>query len=434
MNNSIILKNGIVVDPLEGQLGKRDLFLENGIIKEIAPQISKKEGAVVKDLEGKTLVPGFVDMHVHLREPGEEEKETVRSGTAAAVAGGVTAVASMPNTCPPVDTPQVVKYLQEKAQKSALARVYPVGTITRGQRGEEMTSYGTLISEGVKAFSEDGKTVEKSSIMYNAFNYLKQFNGLIISHCEEPSLSEGTQVHDGCQAARMGLHGAPGVAEELAVARDILLARATGARLHVAHVSLAKTVSWIKWAKEEGVKITAEVTPHHLLLTEDCLRGFNPMAKMRPPLRTEYDRKALLEGLRSGVIDAVATDHAPHCQEDKSQDFESAPFGVSGLETSVSLLLTELVHPGVISLQDLLRCYSLKPARILGVSGGTLLPGNPADLTVLDLKATDKVDSSRFYSKGRNTPFEGFPLKGRPVMTLVGGEIKMEDGIVCLKQ
>lgn len=428
MNKRLLLKNALVVDPSQNINSKNEVLINGGKIEKISGKLEAGEEVQVVDLEGKVLVPGFVDIHVHLREPGQEEKETIASGSRAAAAGGITSLCCMPNTSPPADNRQTVKYVQERACRAGMSRIYPVGTLTLGQRGEELTSFGALLTEGVKAFSEDGKTVASSSVMYNALCYLRKFDVPVISHCEEESLSEGGEAHDGYWANIMGLQGLPAVAEELAVVRDILLARETGARLHLAHVSLAETVGWVRWAKEQGVRVTAEVTPHHLLLNDACLQGYNTLAKMKPPLRTEKDRQALVQGLQSGVIDAIATDHAPHCREDKNGDFSIAAFGVSGLETVIPLLLTYLVKPGMISLEQLVSSFCVRPAEIVGLPGGTLAEGAPADITVLDLEAPGEIDSAGFYSKGKNTPFEGWSATGKPLMTIVGGEIKMKDG------
>ncbi len=428
MSKTLLFKNAVVLDPRQSLKAKRDILVEGGKIKKLGSHLQDGGYDEVIDLEGRFIVPGFVDMHVHLREPGEENKETIFSGSRAAVAGGITSLCCMPNTQPPIDNPQTVKYVQERADKANMARIYPLGTITLQRGGDELTSYGTLLEEGVKAFSDDGKMVASSSVMYHAMSYIRKFDALIISHCEEETLSRDGEAHEGYWSSILGLQGLPPVAEELAVARDILLARDTGARLHLAHVSLARSVEWIKWAKEQGIKVTAETTPHHLLLDHSWLEGFNPQAKMRPPLRTEADRRALLQGLKSGVIDAVATDHAPHREEDKSGDFTSAAFGITGLETAVPLLLTELVKPGVISLEHLVSCYSCRPAEILGIDGGTIKEGSPADLVVLDLEAPGRVESRNFYSRGKNTPFEGWKTAGKPVMTVVEGQIKMKEG------
>ncbi len=428
MSSRILLKDGLVVDAKQNLEEKRDLLIEEGLIVETAPRLEAGSGTEIVDVSNKVVVPGFIDMHVHLREPGEEDKETIASGTRAGVAGGITSMLCMPNTVPPADNRQTVQYMQERAQRGGMARVYPVGTITRGREGVELTSFGTLLSQGVKAFSDDGSTVENSSVMYHALLYLRNFDALTISHCEEATLSRGGVAHEGYRSTMMGLQGLPAVGEELAVVRDLLLAKATGARLHLAHVSLAETVKWIKWAKEEGLRVTAEVTPHHLLLSDEALQGYNTMAKMKPPLRSEHDRQALVEAVRSGIIDVIATDHAPHRMEDKEGDFQEAAFGVSGLETAVPLLLTELVNRDILTIKELVKMYSLRPSEIVNIPGGSLEKGAVADLVVLDLNLQEVIDSRNFYSKGKNTPFHGWTITGKPVITMVAGKVKMKEG------
>ncbi|HPZ65635.1 MAG TPA: dihydroorotase, partial [Bacillota bacterium] len=340
-------------------------------------------------------------------------------------------LACMPNTAPPVDNPLVVGYIQQKAREAGLARVYPVGALTRNRQGEFMADYSALYAAGVRAFSDDGDPVDNSYLLYQIFKYLLAFEDtLIISHCEDRRLAANGLVHEGYWSNLLGLPGIPPAAETVAVAREILLAQATGKRLHLAHISTAGAVEWIRWAKEKGLPVTAEVTPHHLLLTDAAVKGYNTAAKVNPPLRSEEDRQALLQGLREGIIDVIATDHAPHKIDEKDLDYFEAPFGVIGLETAVPMLLTELVHRGELSLRELVQAYSCRSARILGVPGGTLKPGAPADIAVLDLEAEGVIEPRRFYSKARNTPFAGRKVRGLPVLTLLGGEIKMEEGAV----
>ncbi len=431
MGKRILLKGATLVDPSQKINDYRDLLIADGKIIDLAPSLEKGDGNVeVIDLEGKVITPGMVDLHVHLREPGESARETIEDGLTAAIAGGVTSVCCMPNTLPAVDNNLMVEYVKGKAHQANLGHLYPLGALTKGREGQEMNNYASLIEAGAIAFSDDGNFVNNSLLMWNIFKYLIPFQKLVVSHCEDSSLVGKGVAHDGYYASVLGLEEIPQVAETVAVARDALLAQATGGSLHIAHVSCAGTVEWIKWAKENGVNVTAEVTPHHLLLTEEYLEGFNTMAKMRPPLRSENDRQALLEGIRTGVIDIIATDHAPHKWEDKDCLFAEAAFGVSSLDYAVSLLLTELVHPGIISLDELVNIYSCKPAALMGLSAGTLRKGAVADIAVLDLHAGDTIDSSNFYSRGRNTPFDGRHIKGKPVMTFVEGEIKMKDGKV----
>ncbi len=431
MGKNLLLKGGTLVDPSQNISGSCDLLIESGIIKELAPDLDVNEDyADSIDLTGKIITPGMVDLHVHLREPGEEAKETIVDGSAAALAGGVTSLCCMPNTVPPVDNPLLVEYIKEKSQKAGLARVYPIGTLTRGREGKEMSDYASLLAAGAMAFSDDGNYLDNSRLMFNIFQYLKQFEGLVISHCEEATLADEGVAHEGYDAHLLGLPGIPAVAESIAVSRDIMLAEATGGRIHIAHVSCAESVECIRRAKEKGVKVTAEVTPHHLLLTDASLEGFDPMAKMKPPLRTKKDQQALLDGLKEGIIDIIATDHAPHTLDDKDRLFSEAAFGVTSLDFVLSLLLTELVHPGKLTLEELIKCYSCRPAEIVGLPGGTLKKDAAADIAVIDLHAEGIIDSTTFYSRGANTPFQGRRIKGKPVMVFVQGELKMEDGKV----
>lgn len=426
----IALKGGFVVDPSQDLDERRDILVEGDTILDLPPSVDLAEGVEVIDVTGKTVAPGFIDLHVHLREPGQEEKETIASGISAAVAGGVTSLCCMPNTIPVVDNKVTVDWINRQARKTGLARIYPIGALTRGQLGKQMADYGSLTKAGVKAFSDDGKFVSSSRIMYDAMICLKELGTPVISHCEDESLAGQGSVHQGLWSQLLELPGVPSVSETMAVARDVLLAEATGARLHIAHVSCAGSLEWIRRAKDRGVKVTAEVTPHHLLLTSAAVEGYNTMAKMRPPLREESDRDALLQALRDGLIDIIATDHAPHTMEEKGRSFGEAPFGVTGLDFALSLLLTEFVQTGKMTLKQLIKSYSCRPAEIMGLPGGTLKKGSPADMTVLDLEARDVIDPDRFYSRGKNTPFAGRVIRGKPVMTLVGGKIVMEAGKV----
>lgn len=431
MSKRILLKGGTIVDPSQKLNGRADLIIEGGRILDLASSFALgDEEAEVIDVTGKIIAPGMVDIHVHLREPGEEEKETIATGAAAAVAGGVTTICCMPNTDPAIDNPLVVEYIDEKARRANLAHVYPLGTLTRGRKGREMTNYASLLSAGVKAFSDDGSYVNNSMMMMNIMKYLSQFDTVAISHCEDAGLAGEGVAHEGYYANLLGLGGMPHVAETAAVGRDILIAEATGGRLHIAHVSCAGSVELIRWAKERGIQVTAEVAPHHLLLTDAALEGYNTMAKMNPPLRSGEDREALVQALQDGVIDIIASDHAPHRREDKERLFADAAFGVSSLDFGVSLMLTELVHTGIISIEKFIDCYSCRPAEILGLPAGTLKKGAAADIVILDSEAEGKVDCTRFYSRGRNTPFDGYQTRGKPVMTFVKGELKMQEGKV----
>ena len=426
----ICLKGGRIVDPSQKLEGRRDLLIEDGRIVAVEPEISPGEARII-DLSGKTVVPGFIDLHVHLREPGFEEKETIASGTAAAAAGGITTLAAMPNTEPAADSAAVVELVREKAAAAGHCRVYPVGVLTRGRRGREPAAFSELYDAGVRAFSDDGSPVADSGLFLRILRQLARFPGvLVMAHSEDLSLVAGGLLHEGAVSKKLGLPGIPAAAETVAVARDIILAQAAGVPLHLSHLSTAASVELLAWAKERGFPVTAEVTPHHLLLTDEEICRSGARAKVNPPLRTAKDCRALLEALRTGLIDIIATDHAPHTPAEKAAGLEEAPCGIAGLETAVPMLLTELVGKGKLSLPDLVQAFSCRPAELLGREGGTLRPGAPADLVVLDLEAEGVIDPAGFYTRARQSPFAGFSYRGRPVMTMVGGEIKMEQGVV----
>lgn len=416
-----LLKNGRLVDPEAGIDGRRDILLDGDRVAAVEADISAA-GHDVVDLSGKVVCPGFLDMHVHLREPGFEEDETIASGTLAAVAGGFTAVACMPNTRPVNDDQSVTDFIVAEARRSGACRVYPIAAITRKSAGEELTEFGDLVESGAVAFSDDGRPVSSGLVMRRAMEYSLLFDVPIVDHCEDLCLADEGVMNEGAVSTELGLRGHNPVAEEMHVVRDLLLAEATGARVHLAHVSTARSVEMVRQAKARGVRCTAEATPHHLLLTDDSVRGYDTRFKMKPPLRGEADRLALVEGLADGTIDAVATDHAPHHPDKKKVEFSLAPFGVVGLETAVPLLLDRFVRPGILDLPQLVRLLSVNPNRILGCPGGSLAPGCPADITVLDLEAGYTVDAAGFRSLSRNTPFGGWQLRGVPCRTLVAGE------------
>lgn len=426
----ICLQGGRVVDPAQSLDERCDLLLEKGRVAAIAPQIDAGDARII-DLSGKAVLPGLIDLHVHLREPGFEDKETIKSGTAAAAAGGITSVAVMPNTEPPIDSTAVVRLIKEKADSEGYCRVYPIGTLSRGRSGGEPADFASLYGAGVRAFSDDGAPVTDSRLFKKILQALAPYPDVItIAHSEDLSLSAGGLLHEGAVSKKLGLPAVPAVAETVAVARDILLAGATGARLHLAHLSTAGSVELLAWAKQRGFPVTAEVTPHHLLLTDEEISRSGALAKVSPPLRTEDDCRALLEALRTGLIDIIATDHAPHTLSEKESGLEAAPCGIAGLETALPLLLTELVGRGKLSLADLVKAYSYRPAGILGLEGGSLQPGAPADITVVDLEATGTIDPRKFHSRARHSPFTGRPYRGRPVMTIVGGIIRADRGAV----
>jgi dihydroorotase len=360
-------------------------------------------------------------MHVHLREPGFEYKETIATGTAAAAAGGFTAVASMANTQPVNDCAAVTAYILEKAAAAGKARVHPVGATSKAMEGRELAEIGEMVAAGAVAISDDGRPVSDPNVMRRAMEYAKMFDIAVIEHCETLELHPGGVMNEGYWSTVLGLRGIPRASEEIAVARNVRLAELTGARFHVAHLSTAGALRSVRDAKARGLSVTCEVTPHHLLLTDERASSYDTQAKMKPPLTTEEDRQALLEGLRDGAVDAIATDHAPHHQDEKDDDFDSAPFGIVGLETAVALCLDRLVRPGILSIPRMVELFSSGPARILKVEGGTLATGARADVTLLDLERPFRVEPQAFLSKGKSTPFAGWELTGRAVRTLVGG-------------
>jgi dihydroorotase len=422
----IVIQGGRVCDPVSGLDRVADVLITNGKIAAIDGCLPTADSRVL-DARGRVVAPGLIDMHVHLRDPGQTHKEDIASGTAAAVCGGFTAVACMPNTTPPIDHPTVVEYVRSKAAHAGACRVYPIGALTARREGAELAPIETLAAAGAVAFSDDGNSVTNSGLLYRAMRYAQHVGVPVIEHCEDPSLSTDGVMHEGAWSSVLGLRGIPAASEDVMVARDLMLAEETGCRLHVAHVSTAGSVRLIREAKRRGVAVTAEVTPHHLLLTDAAVEGYNASAKMKPPLRTEADRSALVEGLRDGTIDAIATDHAPHAREETMVEFDRVPFGVVGLETALGLVLTHLVRPGALSLHAALRCLSSRPADILGLPGGRMEVGAPADIVLLDLNRPWVVDPAAFASKSRNTPFGGWELVGKAVLTLVAGNIRYAD-------
>ncbi|KJS12421.1 MAG: dihydroorotase [Peptococcaceae bacterium BRH_c8a] len=417
----LIMQNGRLLDPAAGRDLTADLYVNNGFI--CAP-FQPDSNTNIIDAGGKLVTPGLVDMHVHLREPGFEYKETIATGTAAAARGGFTGVACMPNTDPVTDNRVAVEYINKRTQEAGQVRVYPVGAITRGSQGKELAELADMREAGAAAFSDDGQPVTDAGLMRRAMRYCTMLGAAIISHCEDKSLAGGGVMHEGAYSTILGLKGVPASAEEAMVARDIILAGETGCPLHIAHISTAGSVCLVREAKKRGVKVTAEVTPHHFTLTDRAVGDFNTNAKVNPPLRGEADVQAVREGLADGTIDAIATDHAPHSFDEKNVEFDLAPFGLVGLETAVGLVWTELVQTGILTPLQAVQKLSCNPARILGIAGGTLAEGAPADITVIDPLFEETVNPNNFAGKSRNTPFTGHRLKGLPVLTIVAGEIK----------
>lgn len=419
----LLIRGGRVLDPARGVDRTADVLVEDGRIAAVDRHLTP-HGHRTVDAGDLIVAPGLVDMHAHLRDPGQTHKEDIASGTAAAVRGGFTAVACMANTSPPIDHPVTVEYVISRAQKSGACRVFPIAAITKGLAGQELAPIGALASAGAVALSDDGAAVANAGLLRRAMRYATMVDLPVIEHCEDAALSNGGVMHEGAWSTVLGLRGIPAVSEEAIVARDLLLAEATGARLHVAHASTAGSVRLIRDAKRRGVRVTAEVTPHHLVLTDEAVVGFDAGMKMNPPLRGSDDVAALREGLADGTIDAIATDHAPHAPEEKMVEFDAAPFGVVGLETALGVIWTALVGPGLLSPAQAIRAMSTAPAAILKVPGGGLTPGAPADLVVIDPARRWTVDARAFASKSRNTPFGGWELQGRAVATIVGGEIR----------
>jgi dihydroorotase len=421
-----LLRGARIIDPSQNLDDTRDILIINGCIAEIKEKIEISD-VEETDLSGMIVTPGLIDMHAHFRDPGYEYKEDIESGSKSAAAGGFTAVACMPNTKPPIDNGALVEYVKSKASKVSKIKILPIGCVSKGQEGKEITEMGDMAQAGAVAFSDDGKPVADSSLMRKAMVYASMFDRVIIDHCEDPALFEGGQINEGRVSTLLGLTGIPAAAEEIMVARDILLAKEMGTRVHIAHISTKGSVELIRKAKSEGVRVTCEVTPHHLTLTEEAVRNYDTNAKVNPPLRTQEDLKALLEGLKDGTIDAIATDHAPHHIDEKDLEFDKAAFGMVGLETALGLIQTKVVEEGGLYINKAIEKMTSGPAKILGLHMGTLKIGATADITVIDPNRVWTVDKDKFFSKGRNTPFNGWELRGKAVMTIVDGRVVYSD-------
>ncbi|MCA9736932.1 MAG: dihydroorotase [Gemmatimonadetes bacterium] len=419
----LLLRGGRVIDPSARLDAVLDVLLADGRVAALGEALEAPETALVQELGGKVVTPGLIDVHVHLREPGGEHKETLASGLAAAAAGGFTAVCAMPNTDPPLDDASSIRFVLERGARVRGARVYPVGALSRGRQGERLTDVGELVDAGAVGITDDGDPIMDSGLMRLALEYALTFGIPVADHAEDLGLARGGHMNDGAVATRLGLKGKPGASEEAHIYRDLLVAELTGGHIHLQHVSTALGVEAIREAKARGVHVTAEATPHHLLLTDEAVGLYDTNAKMNPPLRSAEDVAAVRRGLQDGTLDTLATDHAPHHRDEKDRTFDEAPFGIVGLETAVGLMLTHIVAEGVLDLPTLVERMSTQPARAFRLPGGTLDVGAPADVTVLDLEREWVVEPRTFRSRSRNTPFGGWSLKGRAVATIVGGDV-----------
>jgi dihydroorotase len=421
----VLIKKGRIIDPSQGTDEIRNLYLEDGKVKSYpsdTEQLERDSNVHVIDASGKIVAPGFIDLHVHLREPGFEHKETIRTGCTAASAGGFASVVCMPNTNPVNDNASVTEYILLKARTEGIVNVFPVGAVTKGQKGEALAEIGEMWEAGCVAISDDGRPVMNAKVMRHGMEYANAFGIPVISHAEDINLSFGGVMNEGFTSATLGLRGIPNASEDVIVARDITLSELTGAHLHIAHVSTSGAVRLIRDAKKRGVKVTAEATPHHFTLTDRAALGYDTNAKVNPPIRSAEDMEAIREGLKDGAIDVIATDHAPHTEDEKKVEFDLAPFGISGLETALSLAL-KLVEEGVLTIPEILRKLTLNPAQIIKSDRGTLRVGAIADVVIFDPNKTITVDRNKFRSKGKNTPFHGWQLSGCVLYTIVGGKV-----------
>ncbi len=424
----VLIKGGRVIDPSQNRDEVADVLLIDGVVAEVGNDIGTPDDAEVVDAVGKVVAPGFVDVHVHLREPGKEEAETIATGARSAAAGGFTGVCAMPNTDPVTDNQAAIGFVIKQAREAEAARVYPIGTISIGQRGERLAEFGSMIAAGAVAVSDDGRPVVSSHLMRTALEYARTFDIPVADHCEEPMLSEGGVMHEGLVSTRLGLKGIPAAAEEIMVARDILLAELTGGHVHLCHMSTRGSVDLIRRGKDRGINVTAEATPHHFTLTHDECSRYDTNTKMNPPLREAEDVDAIREAIADGTIDVIATDHAPHHYESKERDFDDAPFGITGLETALGLGMVELVAPATMTLSVLVRRLSTDPARIFGLPGGSLVRGTLGDVVVFDPDAKWTVTVDGFVSRSQNSPFIGRDLVGRVERTFVGGRTVFQRG------
>ena len=427
--NALLLKGGTVIDPASKRNEICDVLIDNGIIQKVGKNL-KEDHAEVYDAAGKIVAPGLIDMHVHFREPGQEAKEDFSSGSRAGAAGGYTTVATMPNTSPVVDTAALVRSLQKRAEDVSVIHIRVIGAVTKNQEGKELAELGDMVEAGAVAFSDDGHFDPSAKVLLSAYDYLVPFDKAIINHEEDNSLVEDGAMNEGHRSAMLGIKGRPTVAEDIAVARDVMLAEYAGAHVHVAHISSARAVQIVREAKARGVRVTTEVTPHHLTMTDELVNPIDSSTKVNPPLRTQKDVDAMVKGLADGTIDMIVTDHSPHEREDKDREYIYAPSGFPGLETALGVILTDLVHTGKMDMETVIERMSYAPARVFQMNAGTLGEGAPADVVVIDPELRWTVEEEKFYTRGSHSPFVGRKLKGKAVLTVVDGEIVMKDGVI----